>query len=464
MNQEEAITILNSLIQPISLKTLELQVFCLSWEQQSYEEIAINLSYEPEYIKQVGHKLWKQLSQALGEKVTKANFYPVLKKYHAQVQSSSKLGKIESQNQPYINTGTWELQKFASINSAKKFKIQNHQDWGDAIDTPVLFGRAEELTTLQKWIVQDQCRLVLLLGMGGIGKTALAVRAAQQIQDKFEYLIFRNLRNSPNIEELLNELIQFLSQEQEIDLPHRLDGKILLLLQYLRSKRCLLILDNVETILQSGNTEGRYREGYSGYGQLLRCAGETLHNSCIVLTSRERPIGLAAKQGEELPIKCLQLSGLRYQDAQKLFHAKGEFSGTEAQWQYLIEYYLGNPLFLKIVAAKIQEYFEGDISQAVLFLKQNNLILSEIKLILEQQFQSLSFVETQILYQFASHQKALSFPELQAYFSKQILSYELLEACASLLRRSLMEKVGNRLSFKHLIMKYVSVRSDTYAR
>lgn len=391
MNQEEAITILNSLTQPIGLKNLELQVFCLSWEQQSYEEIAINLSYEPEYIKQVGHKLWKQLSQALGEKVTKANFYPVLKKYHAQVQSSSKLGKIESQNHPYIKTRTWELQKIADIHSTKKTK-QNHQDWGDAIDTPILFGRAEELTTLEKWIVQDQCRLVLLLGMGGIGKTALAVRAAQQIQDKFEYVIFRNLRNSPNIEELLSELIQFLSQEQEIDLPQRLDGKILLLLQYLRSKRCLLILDNVETILQSGNTEGRYREGYSGYGQLLRCMGETLHNSCVVLTSRERPIGLAAKQGEELPIKCLQLSGLPYKDAQKLFQAKGKFSGTDAQWQYLIEYYLGNPLFLKIVAAKIQEYFEGDISQAVLFLNQNNLILSDIKVILEQQIQSLSFL------------------------------------------------------------------------
>ena len=302
--------------------------------------------------------------------------------------------------------------------------------------------------------------LVVLLGMGGIGKTALAVRAAQQIQNKFEYVIFRNLRNSPNVEELVSDLIKFLSQEQEIDLPQRLDGKILLLLQYLRSKRCLLILDNIEAILQSGNTEGRYRDGYSGYGQLLRCVGETLHKSCVVLTSRERPIGLAAKQGEELPIKCLQLSGLPYQYAQKLFQAKGKFSGTEAQWQYLVEYYLGNPLFLKIVAVKIQEYFEGDISQAVVYLNQCNLILSEIDVILEQQIQSLSFLEKQILYQFVSKQKSLSFSELQAYFSKQFLSHELLEACASLIRRSLMEKVGNRFSLKHLFIKYISVRKQ----
>jgi len=34
--------------------------------------------------------------------------------------------------------------------------------------------------------VQERCRLVAVLGMGGIGKTALCVKLAKQIKDKFE--------------------------------------------------------------------------------------------------------------------------------------------------------------------------------------------------------------------------------------------------------------------------------------
>jgi len=46
-----------------------------------------------------------------------------------------------------------------------------------------------ELVTLEQWIVQSRCRLVALLGMGGIGKTSLSVKLAEQIQGEFEYLI-----------------------------------------------------------------------------------------------------------------------------------------------------------------------------------------------------------------------------------------------------------------------------------
>src|SRR5260370_33342162 len=35
-------------------------------------------------------------------------------------------------------------------------------------------GRSRELATLRDWVLQDRCRLTAVLGMGGIGKTALA--------------------------------------------------------------------------------------------------------------------------------------------------------------------------------------------------------------------------------------------------------------------------------------------------
>jgi NB-ARC domain len=150
--------------------------------------------------------------------------------------------------------------------------------------------------------------------MGGIGKTALAVKLAQQIQDKFEFIIWRSLRNAPTIEEILAELIQVLSGQQETNLPKQLDGRISCLLKYLRTSRCLLILDNAESILQASDSlqdnytsrMGCYRKGYEGYGQLLRCIAETWHQSCLLVTSREKPQGLSAFEGESLPVRFLQ--------------------------------------------------------------------------------------------------------------------------------------------------------------
>jgi hypothetical protein len=70
------------------------------------------------------------------------------------------------------------------------------QDWGEAIDVDFFYDRTAELANLEQWIVADRCRLVVLLGMGGIGKTALSVKLAQQIQHQFDYLIWRSLRNA----------------------------------------------------------------------------------------------------------------------------------------------------------------------------------------------------------------------------------------------------------------------------
>jgi hypothetical protein len=37
-------------------------------------------------------------------------------------------------------------------------------------------------------------------------------------------------------------------------------------MEYLRQYRCLLVLDNAESVLQSGEPGGQYRSGYERYG------------------------------------------------------------------------------------------------------------------------------------------------------------------------------------------------------
>ena len=137
------------------------------------------------------------------------------------------------------------------------------QDWGEAPDTTGFVGRAEELALLREWVVADRCRLIALLGMGGIGKTGLAARLAQEVMPSFERVYWRSLRNAPPVSDWLAGAIGFLSDQQLIP-PASESERIDSLLRLLRTSRCLLVLDNSETLFEPGQREGCYRDGMDG--------------------------------------------------------------------------------------------------------------------------------------------------------------------------------------------------------
>jgi transcriptional regulator with XRE-family HTH domain len=70
-------------------------------------------------------------------------------------------------------------------------------DWGDALDVPSFYGREREMATLTQWVVQERCRVVSVLGLGGIGKSALATRVMHQVASNFEVVLWRSCAKPP---------------------------------------------------------------------------------------------------------------------------------------------------------------------------------------------------------------------------------------------------------------------------
>src|SRR5262249_55473545 len=86
-----------------------------------------------------------------------------------------------------------------------------HADWGDTPDTFDFIGRTAELDTVRNWVLSDRCRVVGVLGLGGVGKSKFAAQLARAVAPQFELSYWRSLRNAPPVAEWLSGAIDFLS-------------------------------------------------------------------------------------------------------------------------------------------------------------------------------------------------------------------------------------------------------------
>jgi predicted ATPase/DNA-binding SARP family transcriptional activator len=160
--------------------------------------------------------------------------------------------------------------------------------------TTRLIGRETELSELGALLENPACRLITIVGPGGIGKTRLALAAAAEQADVFRHgAAFVPLAAISLAELLVPTILSALSvglQGQEEPRDQLLD--------YLRGKELLLVLDNVEQLLAP------HQDEHAGFADLLVAILVHAPGITLLVTSRER-LGLA---GEWL----FDISGLSY--------------------------------------------------------------------------------------------------------------------------------------------------------
>lgn len=391
------------------LTAAELEALSLAMDGVGTAEIASQLNIS-------GDAVRKRLSE-------------VYQKFQIEGKGSVKLAKLQ---QLLVS----RYQEQASSPSDVTSKIEQHSatgiDWGEAPDVSVFYGRRAELALLEAWIVRDRCRLIGLLGMTGIGKSTLSVKLAQQIQPHFDYVVWRSLHHGPTLENLLAMTLPALSGPLETELPETVDEQMAWLMDFFRQHRCLVILDRAESLLQTGELAGIYREGYERYGEFLQRIGTEPHESCLLIASQEKLSQISLLEGETSPVRSLTLEGLA-DDARSILKEKG-LSGQE-NWGKLIQGYRGNPLMLKLVAITIKEVFDGNVTD---FLA-TTLCTHDISNLIGELFDRLSGLEKQILSHIALTQGPVKLPALQQSLS-ETSPQDLLRALGSLIGRSLLEK------------------------
>ena len=419
------------------------------WQGKTYQDIAQEYNRSESRIRDVGYQLWKTFSESLGEDINKSNFCSTIERL--QIQQKSSICRTNCNFNFGLQT-LYQYQKYPQDFQIKDTTKTTYQDLNIAptVNPTYFYGRTKELEILSGYIFHQKTRLMAVLGLTGIGKTTLVKRFIDLNIQKFDVVIWRNLKLVKSLNYLMTDLLKKISIENQNILIS--DEQFTEIFDLLSNQKCLIVLDDVQNIFISGKLAGKYQTQHTEYQNFFQAIAEIEHQSCLILISQEKTQEMTALDRELYPIQCLDLEGLDNLAGLEIIQ---EYKLQDREyWLNLNNMYQGNPLYLQYICTLIKDIFQDLVSQ---FIGEGNLIITEeMKLLFDTLDQRLSDVEKQIVLKISKRDENISIEDLK--ISSSLSSIDIINGLQSLKRRYLLNqtKTNNTLfSLSSLFKEYI---------
>jgi len=267
--------------------------------------------------------------------------------------SCVQIGYRPEQIEKYIKISQANSQVATSTNLITT--PRNLDDWVE---------RKEEIETIEAWLNNPQVRTIGIQGLGGVGKSIIASYLYQN--SNFEKKFWAGVSLKPDFAFFAEKIIISLGGKvsQSGDITELIND----LLDCLSQGRYLLVVDNLETLIDSDRNcqDKYYQEFFSRWLQQGR-------NSILLLTTQEKPQLFQGLQ------HWYPLGGMKIEEGIALLN-KLQIQGTEAEFREFVIYVDGHPLTINLVAGFLREYCDGQLNQVKeLGLKQFDLAYQEAK-------------------------------------------------------------------------------------
>ncbi|MBP0015491.1 MAG: hypothetical protein J7545_06075 [Roseofilum sp. SBFL] len=198
-------------------------------------------------------------------------------------------------------------------------------------------GRTQELATIHGWLDDDNRKLGIIVGIAGMGKTALAVKVYRERED-FTGKYWAELGELPRLASLARQVLRELVGIDG-DIVEKMPNARLseILVRELQRQRFLLVLDNFESVV-----------GDEDYLHFLQRWLGSCHQTEILVTTQVEPRLSWGEKPQILPLK----RGLSNSEGAQLLAARGVEEPLEEREQFS-QKVSGHPLTLSLAAGML---------------------------------------------------------------------------------------------------------------
>ena len=235
-------------------------------------------------------------------------------------------------------------------------------------------GRDKLITDLSKNL-HNSCRFLLILGLTGIGKTALAERLAIELQDLIQgdwdnKLLRVNFDNEDKITDFASVAARWLEGLGEPIPPAEKKSELLLdrLVKRLQDNPFLVLIDSMERLLTEnddggwGNFSDQYWERF-----FLKLLSAESCQSKLIITSQDLPVNFHSEASRYNNFYQRHiLYGLDESEQEERFKIEGFDMSQESEDRPILlrlgKAYKGHPLVLRVIIGEINSHpFNGNV-------------------------------------------------------------------------------------------------------